>query len=157
MGTQRAAGTRLAGSLIAAALVLATVPAAAQVRQPGWIADARTGCRVWNATPRPNQTVSWSGGCQNEIAQGRGVLQWFVNNRPTDRYDGELVGGKLDGRGAYVSADGFRYDGAWRDGIANGTGELTTKSGTFNGTWTNGCFRDGNRRAWVGVAASSCQ
>jgi hypothetical protein len=157
MRTARTGGTMLARSLVAAALVLAALPVAAQTRQPGWIADTRTGCRVWNATPKPNQTVSWSGGCQNKIAQGRGVLQWYVNNRPTDRYNGELVAGKLDGLGSYVSADGFRYEGEWRDGIANGTGELTTKSGTFKGTWTKGCFRDGARRAWVGVAAASCE
>jgi hypothetical protein len=145
--------------ILAAALLLAALPAGAQTapaRQPGWIADAR-GCQVWNPTPKANQTVTWSGPCQNKLAQGRGVLQWYVNNRPTDRYDGELVAGKLDGRGTYVSADGFRFEGEWRDGKANGDGELTTKTGAFNGTWRDGCFREGNRRAWVGVAASTCQ
>ena len=145
--------------LIAAALVLASLPAAAQTappRQPGWIADAK-GCRVWDATPKPNHSVTWSGPCQNQLAQGRGVLQWYVNEHPSDRYDGDLVAGKLDGQGTYVSADGYRYAGDWRDGKANGTGELSTKTGTFKGTWTNGCFREGTRLAWVGVAAASCQ
>jgi hypothetical protein len=150
-----------ASCLIVATLLLVTAPAAAQTApspkppQPGWLADAK-GCQIWNERPKPNQSVTWSGACQNRIAQGRGVVQWFENDHPADRYEGELVAGKLDGSGAYISADGFRYDGAWRDGKANGTGELTTKSGTFNGTWIDGCFRDGKRRAWVGVAASSC-
>lgn len=152
-----AGATTVVRSLIAAALVAAAAPAVAQKAQPGWIVDARTGCQVWNATPKPNQTVTWSGGCQSRLAQGRGVLQWYVNNRPADRYTGELVAGKLDGLGIYVSADGFRYEGEWREGIANGAGELTTKTGTFKGEWTDGCFRDGTRRAWVGVAAASCR
>jgi len=159
----RAGAVGRVGRLIAAMLLLVGGPAVAQTPPPkppppaaGWIADARTGCRVWNATPKANQTVTWSGPCQNRIAQGRGVVQWFENDHTADRYDGELVAGKFDGRGVYVAADGYRYDGAWRNGIANGTGELTTKSGKFAGSWTDGCFRDGIRRAWVGVAPSSC-
>lgn len=151
--------TKLARGLIAAALMLAALPVAAQTaqrRQPGWIADAR-GCRIWNGTPKANQTITWSGPCQNNLAQGKGVLRWFENDHPADRYDGELVAGRFDGRGTYLSADGFRYEGEWRDGKANGDGVLTTKSSTFTGTWKDGCFKDGNRRAWVGVAASSCQ
>ena len=153
------AGAMTVRGLIAAGLVLASLPAGAQTaptRQPGWIADAK-GCRVWDATPKPSHSVTWTGPCQNQLAQGRGVLQWYVNEHPSDRYDGELVAGKLDGQGTYVSADGYRYAGQWRDGKANGTGELSTKTGTFKGSWTNGCFREGTRLAWVGVAAASCQ
>jgi len=147
--------------LAVAIAVLLVTPAAAQTlarAEPGWIADARTGCRIWNAEPKPNQSVSWSGGCQNRLAQGRGVLQWFVNGRPDDRYEGDLVAGKYDGQGRYVwAASGFHYEGEWRDGLANGTGELTTAKGHYKGSWTKGCFRDGALRAWIGVKPSSCQ
>jgi hypothetical protein len=137
-------------------LVATAAGAQAPLPGPGWVSDMRTGCRVWNANAKPNLTVSWSGPCQNRVAQGHGVLQWFTNNRPGDRYEGDVVSGKYDGRGSYISADGFRYDGEWRDGKANGHGELTTKTGSFSGMWADGCFRDGERRAWVGVAAASC-
>ena len=146
--------------LIGAALWLAAAPAGAQAPPPpgpGWIVDTRTGCRVWNANPKSNLSVSWSGPCQNRVAQGHGVLQWSANDRPDDRYEGDLVAGKYDGHGIWTSPDGFRYEGGWHDGKANGAGELTTKTATYNGRWTNGCFRDGDRRAWIGVAASSCQ
>ena len=41
--------------------LLATLPAIAQTVQPEWIADPRTGCRVWNDRPQPNETIVWSG------------------------------------------------------------------------------------------------
>ena len=145
--------------LVVATLWLSPAPAAAQAPPPGpgWVTDTRTGCRVWNTNPKTNLSASWSGPCQNRVAQGHGVLQWSANDRPGDRYEGDLVGGKYDGHGVYISADGFRYDGEWRDGRANGSGELTTKTASYNGRWVDGCFRDGDRRAWVGVAASTCR
>jgi hypothetical protein len=148
---------RILGVIVGALLLAVTAAAQTTTRPGGWIADERTGCQVWDPAPKPTKSVSWSGGCQNRIAQGRGFLQWFVNNRPTDRYEGDLVAGKYDGHGTYVSNDGFRYDGEWRDGMANGPGTLTTKNqATYSGTWTNGCFRDGAQRAFVGVPANSC-
>jgi hypothetical protein len=154
MGRRHRAVVFLLAALLAAPAAAQTTPHA----EPGWISDSRTGCRIWNAEPVPNQSVSWSGGCQNRLAQGRGVLQWFRNGRPHDRYDGELVAGKYDGQGKYVWADsGFHYEGEWRDGRANGTGELTTKKDSFKGSWSDGCFRDGARRAWIGVAPSTCR
>jgi hypothetical protein len=147
-------------ALALAGALLAGLPAAAQTpsQAPGWIADGRTGCRIWNQAPKPNQSVSWSGGCQNRLAQGRGVLQWFLNGKPHDRYDGELVSGKYDGHGTYLWADsGFHYEGEWRDGKANGPGALTTQKDSFKGAWTDGCFREGARRAWIGVAPATCK
>src|SRR5215475_6638516 len=73
--------TMRAWILAVAGLVLAMSPAAAQTVQPGWIADASTGCRVWNDHPRPKETITWSGRCENGLAQGNGVVQWFEDSR----------------------------------------------------------------------------
>jgi hypothetical protein len=125
--------------LIAALLLLAVLPARAQNSPPPAesIADPRTGCRVWNAAPKPTQTIGWSGACPNQLADGRGVLRYFENARPTgDRYEGELHDGKANGSGAFIQADGARYDGAWRDGKRNGHGVFTWGSGNrYDGEW----------------------
>ena len=55
----------------------------AQAAQEGWIADSKTGCKVWDPMPQQNETVSWSGSCKNGLAQGRGVLQWYADGKPT--------------------------------------------------------------------------
>ena len=140
------------------ALFLVAFPVAAQNPQPGWIADAKTGCRVWSLNPNPARTVTWSGGCQNGLAQGRGVVQAFQAGQPFARYEGELRDGKANGRGLYTYASGNRYEGEWRDGKPNGSGTLyrRTDGETFTGTWTNGCFRQGNRRAAAAVTNKEC-
>lgn len=170
---------KLAGIVFATSLLLCPVAGVAQTPQPGWIADARTSCRVWNPIPQPNETITWSGSCQNGLAMGRGVLQWFESGRPSERYEGEYRDGKQSGRGVYTwpdgdryegewrddkasgrgvetSANGDRYDGEWRDGKPNGIGQAVISSSVYNGFWTNGCFKDGNRQAAWGVALSSC-
>ena len=134
-----------------------SVAAFAQSLQPGWIADPRSGCRVWNGSPKPSETIAWSGGCANGLAQGRGVLQWYQAGKPNGRYEGEFRDGKENGRGVATWASGNRYEGEWRDGKAHGLGVYTKGSDTFNGIWRDGCFRSGERWALVGADESSCR
>lgn len=143
------------GRMIFAAIIL--FAPVSGMAQNGWISDLRTGCRVVNAHPRPNEAIAWSGGCENGIAQGQGVLQWYENKRPAERYEGEMREGQMNGHGTLVTDNGGRYVGDFRDGMANGFGQWTTSRDSFSGIWTNGCFNDGTRRAWVGTDASSCQ
>ena len=55
----------------------------------------------------------------------------------SDRYEGEVLDGLMDGRGHYTFADGNVYVGEWRLGKKEG-------SGTFS--WTNGDVYDGE---WI--------
>jgi hypothetical protein len=150
-------------------MVVLAVPAAAQYSPPQWTADARTGCRIWNSSPEPGSSVSWSGRCVNGLAEGPGILQWFIDGKPGSRFQGELREGLLNGRGYYQFANGSRYDGeylddmrngrgvfthpdgesyegTWRDGLPNGSGRLQRPDGTdVSGVWTNGCLRQGDQ------------
>lgn len=160
-------------------ILIATSSAFAQTPQPGWIADARNGCRVWNSSPSPNETITWSGACQNGVTQGRGVLQWFENGKPKSRYEGEFRDGKYNGRAVLTTADGNRYEGEFRDGKFNGRGVMTAAGGRYEGefrdgrpngqgtyagrtgnvyagTWTNGCFKQGDRVAWIATTKKAC-
>jgi hypothetical protein len=127
---------------------------------PGWTADSKAGCRVWNSRPLPNESVTWSGACKNGYAQGKGVEQWYRDGKPGNRiegefhdgmirrgnvrypngdsYDGDLNGGR-SGHGIYTSAKGVRYEGEWRDDKRNGRGALSWP----NGDRYEGEFRDG--------------
>ena len=143
--------------LAAALSVALLIASAAHAQQPGWIADPRTGCRVWNESPVADEHISWSGPCVKDIANGRGTLQWFHRKKPTDRYEGELVNGREEGQGTYFWDTGARYEGAWRDGKAHGYGTRTSKEGqTFTGQYVNGCFSSDGRRAAVGVTLADC-
>jgi hypothetical protein len=103
-------------AFVFAALVLTAPLAQAQSgKPPEWIADAKTGCKVWNPAPQARETIRWSGGCEGGYAQGKGVLQWYENGRPGDRYDGEYQAGKRNGHGTVTMSTGKRIEGDWRN------------------------------------------
>jgi hypothetical protein len=151
--------------------------AAAPVEAGDWIADASAGCQVWNPHPQPNETIRWSGACPNGFAHGRGVAQWFKNNLPFEsdegewragrqigygsqvwpsgRYDGDLVDGEPQGRGVLI-LQGVRYEGEFRSGKPNGAGTLIRAGESLRGTWIDGCFREGTRKASFGVPLTAC-
>ena len=165
-------------SLLLIAVVAGSEPSLAQAPQPGaWIADPGTSCKVWNPNPQGGETVKWSGPCVNGLAQGRGSLQWFKDNRLLEqdegewqggrqtgsgtqvwqggRYEGQLRDGEPDGHGVWTLPTG-RYEGEFQNGKPNGEGKLSNANGVFEGIWTNGCFRDGTRRAYAGVPSTAC-
>ena len=130
------------GMIAAAALVLvALAPTTGQAAEPGWTADPQTGCRVWNAAPKGNETISWSGRCQSGVAQGPGVMQWFEDGKPSERDEGEWRDGKMIGRGVTAWANGNRYEGEFRDGQRSGRGVYTWA----NGNRYEGEYRDDKR------------
>jgi hypothetical protein len=112
--------------------------AAAAIRPSGWISDARTGCKIWNSNPTPGETIEWSGACTDGIASGRGVLQWYRQGEPSERYEGEVSDGKANGRGT-LKTDYAQYEGDWRDGLQNGSGVFTWANGSrLEAEWRDG-------------------
>jgi hypothetical protein len=162
------------------AIALGALPAIAQTLKPGWITDAK-GCRVWNPNMEPKEAIAWSGACAEGHAQGYGVVQWFMNGKATDRFEGEYLNGRRHGRGVFSWANGDRYeggysednragvgvftwgkggryDGEWHDNLPNGKGKLTKPDGTtYAGTFKNGCYQLST--GWLstlGVSAEIC-
>lgn len=126
-------------TLVAAALVYASAPVPGKAAPPTWTADPRTGCRVADPEPDPDWSITWSGACQNGLAQGEGILTWFNRGKPGSTYQGSYRDGKMNGHGIYTWSDGVRYDGEWRDDQKDGQGVLTWPSGSrYEGQWRNG-------------------
>ena len=61
---------------VAAALLCHSSVSAQSLQQGSFVADANTGCKVWNPHPQANELVIWSGNCAGGYAQGAGNLQW---------------------------------------------------------------------------------
>jgi hypothetical protein len=106
--------------------------------EEGYISDSN-GCKIANPSPRPNETVTWSGACKDGFAEGAGVMQWTEDKQPGPRYEGTLVHGALSGEGKLTLPDGSTYEGGWLDGRQNGQGILrSSDGGSYKGTWKNG-------------------
>jgi hypothetical protein len=120
----------LVGSLLLASAVARS--------EEGWIED-KTGCKIANPSPKPTESVTWSGACTGGFAQGQGIMQWYEDDQPGPRYEGSLARGAPSGQGKLTMPDGTAYEGGWLDGKQNGTGKYSAPGGTsYEGEWKNG-------------------
>jgi hypothetical protein len=123
----------LAATLLSLALIAPSVHA-----EDGFIRDKK-GCKVSNPNPKPEESVEWSGKCVEGYADGKGLLQWYVNGAASTRYEGTVQHGQLSGRGKLTMPDGATYDGQWLAGKQDGKGVQSMPDGTrYEGEWKNG-------------------
>jgi hypothetical protein len=125
-------------AILTLGLLLVAMPVRGQPSQPGWIADAHTGCQVWDANPQPGESITWSGTCGNKLAQGWGQLRWFQDGIPGPQAVGTWRDGKMNGYGVVVLANGERFDGQWENDMKNGHGVYFYA----NGDRYDGDYRD---------------
>lgn len=143
-------------SAITFACFLAAGAVHAQEAGSKWIADAH-GCLMWDPTPLPSETIRWSGGCVGGYAEGRGTLTWYSRGALYETDVAEFAHGKLNGHGDLRFAAGGEFDGEFRDQKPNGPGTYHTMDGRiYSGQWTEGCFREGKRRANFNVRPEDC-
>lgn len=97
-------------------LTLISLSAFGQEPQGSFIADKRTGCKVWNQYYSTEDSIIWIGKCKNKFAQGFGTYTWFVKGKQEAQYIGMMQKGVPNGKGKYSYADGFIQDGNFIDG-----------------------------------------
>lgn len=83
---------------------------------------------------------TWNGLVRNGYCDGYGVIQWYDNGRPTEKYIGYIQAGKNEGYGTTYFADGYKsYEGNWKNDMKNGYGISYNSDGSirFKGIFTN--------------------
>jgi hypothetical protein len=124
------------------------------VAQPGACANGfATGCAYvdrWWFGERANE--HYEGALRDGALNGHGIYNWSDGRR----YEGEFRDNKFSGHGVFTWPNGSSYEGEWGEGKPNGEGKLTTANDTFNGIWTEGCFRRGRTVMAVGTDSASC-
>lgn len=115
-----------------------------------WLADLKTGCKLWNNFPQGrNESVQWSGACDTDgLATGSGVATWSNQyGFPYETDEGEWEKGKLNGVATILVGKDYeektRFEGTFKDNLPNGLGTLKRKGQTYAGNWINGCLRVG--------------
>jgi hypothetical protein len=98
------------------ALTLISLSIFGQESQGKFIADKRTGCKVWDPYYSSDDSITWIGSCKNKTAEGFGTLTWFVKGKQEAQYIGIMQNGIPNGKGRYSYADGFSQDGYFLGG-----------------------------------------
>jgi hypothetical protein len=61
--------------------------------------------------------VNWSGDADSKgFITGFGILQWFIDGKAGERFEGTMLKGKAQGTGTLVLSSGIRYEGDWING-----------------------------------------
>lgn len=81
-----------------------------------YIKDAKTGCKIWDPIYSTDDSISWSGSCKNDLAEGTGTLIWFDKGKENARYVGLMGKGNPNGKGKYTFISGGTLEGNFVDG-----------------------------------------
>ena len=105
----------------------------------------RLGCYVWNPSPQPGETVTWTGACAGGKAQRTGTLTW-AHDGGAQTETGRLVDGKHNGHWVFRDEEGTVSEGSLVDGQANGHWVIRFASGQVQ----EGSYVDGEPNGhWV--------
>jgi hypothetical protein len=109
-----------------------------------WLTDESGTCKVWNPCPQRDETVNWTGGCRDGVADGRGILRFRQHGADiSGRYEGDVRDGRYHGHGSYISP-GYSYVGEWRNFREHGRGRAVYPGSRVY----EGEFRDGRWHGW---------
>jgi hypothetical protein len=116
-----------------------------------WIADARTGCRVFDTNYDDGDEASWSGQCHAGLAEGAGTLTFSSGGKVEETISANLHRGNVqDGHVVATWADGSKYDGEEKGGHMNGMGVFTNAQGDrLEGHWIDDELTGNVRVAWA--------
>ena len=150
----------VAQAALAAAMLGCALPQASADVDTHWLADQNSGCSLFDANAKPGDNVSWSGGCENGLASGKGTAVFINGGKQFEsftgdfakgiaqdgpvsvgwgggwHYDGDEVGGQFSGSGVLINDAKDRFEGIWVAGKMNGHGTLTRANGErYEGEW----------------------
>jgi len=130
-----------------------------------YIVDGKAKVKVWNSSPVI--TAEWVGGTKDGYADGKGVMKWLEDGVLNEKFEGNFVKGKAEGKckyeiydqkgkviqsgeaefkdgspngkGVMKWTDGRKYEGNLKNGKENGKGVFTWKDGTrYEGDFVDG-------------------
>ncbi|MFH5923129.1 MORN repeat-containing protein [Roseomonas xinghualingensis] len=107
---------------------------------PGMLTDPGSRCSVYVPGAPSGASVQWSGPCRDGLANGQGEYLLSAGGQILASTQGNFTGGRINGPGARIMANGDLYQGEFRDGRAAGRGTLQFRGS--DGSTYEGEFRD---------------
>lgn len=98
------------------ALLFSAILCKAQETEGNFLKDKKTGCTVWFKHTFGEDSVSWSGGCKNTFASGKGTMIGFTKGKQTAKYVGEMQNGKPNGKGVFTFGNNRKLEGNFSNG-----------------------------------------
>lgn len=86
-------------------------------------------CRLAAVKPAPVAPPTWSGGCKDGFADGKGVLEWRSKKGDAFRLTATFAAGQVQGEAELHYQNGIEYTGTVKDGIPEGHGYLRYPDG----------------------------
>lgn len=74
----------------------------AQETEGNFLKDAKSNCTIWFKHTFSEDSVTWSGGCNNNFASGKGTMIGYTKGKQTSKYIGEMTNGKPHGKGSFT-------------------------------------------------------
>lgn len=105
-----------------------------------YVKDHKTHCKIWLDEYTPTDSLIWNGDCKNGFGFGKGILQWYQNNKLSAIYNGKMKQGKFDGKGKFEIIGYATFKGNFINGVLNGKGAAYY----HNGGKTIGHFANGD-------------
>lgn len=100
------------------------------------LADSH-GCKAYVVAG--TNTITWTGACDDGYISGAGTLTGSYG-AANMTWTGSWVKGRMDESAQFVvtSSNGIHYNGTWKDGQPEGTGELTMSGARWTGEFHEG-------------------
>lgn len=109
-----------------------------QAAGDAFVADTKTGCKVFKPNTTQKETVTWSGLCKNGLADGPGIAEWINGGVVSIKFEGSFKGGRIEGTGIMIAAGGDHYEGQYKEGKRHGHGVYVSANGErYEGEYLN--------------------
>ena len=123
----------------------------AKAPKGSWQETNQSNCQFWNNFQTKNRSVTWTGGCLDGYASGKGELTWYQNSSLLGiDYTGFLRKGKRHGQGTLAIKYVWTYNGEFFEDNLQGRGKITYANGnTYNGDWVVGEYHGQGVYTWA--------
>ncbi len=88
----------------------------AQETEGLFLKDWKSNCTVWFKHTFTEDSVTWSGACENNLASGYGTMKGFTKGLQTSSYIGEMQNGKPHGKGLFTMGNNRKLEGNFSNG-----------------------------------------